>query len=66
MTATRATEKAGCRPDSGHVGQRNLFPLPEVAEIPFERSGLSRRCKQRADRRRHLHQDIGSALSALN
>ena len=66
MTATGAAELAGCCPDSGLGGRSPLFPLPAPGAVPFERPGLSRRCKQRADRRRHLREDTADALSSLN
>ena len=46
--------------------QRGLFPLRCVGSTLRARSGLSRRCQQRAGRRHQLHQRVSEMTCALN
>ena len=69
MTRHRSSGVADRGPESGPsgaVGARPLFPLSVRREKVSRRLGLSRRCRQRADRRQRLVEDTADAMDALN
>ena len=53
-------------PNSERFCNRDLFPLPRLEHTAFESRLKSRKCQQRAGRRRHFTEEVNCTVDSLN